>query len=929
MSSKFPRGSEWRKWDLHVHTPASGMANQYGDAWDRYVKELFTLAIERQVAVLGITDYFTIEGYEKIKTDYLDNNAKLLELFETQEMVHKVRSILLLPNVEFRLETLVNNRRVNYHVIFSDEVSIQDIKENFLGEIEFVRESMPFEGDDVFKISRHNIEDLGRKIKVEQPSFDGNDFSIGCKVAAVQASQIKKVLDRHKNIFADKYLIGIPVDEDLSSISWKSQEHNVRKTLYQQCAFFFSSNENTREFGLGKKHPSNQAYLEEFKTYKPCVIGSDAHSFDQLEKKLGIHSCSDQSKITWIKADPTFYGLKQIVFEPEERVRIQEKSPELDIDKSPFTAVTITSPTQVFADNQDVKFASGTLPLNNGLVSIIGGRGTGKSALIGYLAAGFGVGDQVDLFTKKAASFIVARKTSLSEDEKQFSFDVSPQVPFVYISQSEVKDVLRDPNGFTQNIRKTIGVVDDYMIPQSVVTQVENTVNEFYRIVKFFTADGTSVEDKKAKLHDEIVRNKNFIENVTSEANKQALEKYATFVRQQHNIESFSQEVNDFVAEIEESVKHLNEWIDKLNDKGVNSSIKLSPIPHVESNMIVSHIKNEWDNPIKEKIEQLNSEIQGVKDRFPEYTGDLATLLQNISQYQARLMDCEKQLRMIEQEEQRLAEVKTKDFALVGESIKTSILEYKEQIEKKWNEFRAGSPELTNERRAIIADIFNDGGISVRVDIAFDEMKMYELLMEKLDGRRYSRQKLKERLQISSADDFINFMTQASTINLFSEDIDDEIRGRVLSVFFCRFTEFIHHRIIIESSGRPITKLSHGQQGTIYLKLKIAENLFSETLVYDQPEDDLDNQFITEELVKLFRRIKKHRQVIIVSHNANLVVNADSEQVIVAHNDDGVLSYTSGALEDPKINRAVCQILEGGKQAFENREQKYNLRDGD
>ena len=925
MSSKFPRGSEWRKWDLHVHTPASGMANKYGDAWDRYVKELFTLAIERQVAVLGITDYFTIEGYEKIKTDYLYNDAKLLELFETQEMVRKVRSILLLPNVEFRLETLVNNRRVNYHVIFSDEVSIQDIKENFLGEIEFVRESMPFEGDDVSKISRHNIEDLGRKIKAEQPSFDGNDFSIGCKVAAVQASQIKKVLDRHKNIFADKYLIGIPVDEDLSSISWKSQEHNVRKTLYQQCAFFFSSNENTREFGLGKKHPSNQAYLEEFKTYKPCVIGSDAHSFDQLEKKLGIHSCSDQSKITWIKADPTFYGLKQIVFEPEERVRIQEKSPELDIDKSPFTAVTITSPTQIFADNQDVKFAPGTLSLNNGLVSIIGGRGTGKSALIGYLASGFGVDDKVGLFTEKAASFIVARKTSLSEEAKQFSFDTSPQVPFVYISQSEVKEVLRNPDGFTQNIRKTIGIVDDYSIPIPVVTLVDDVVNEFYRIVKSFNSDGTSVEEKKVKLQNDILRYKQFIANVTSETNKHALEQYAGMVRQKHLVEVFAHEVETLAKDIEERVTSLNDKIDELNARAK----KLPPIPHIEKEQVITHIRTKWQETINAKSRQIDAQIQGVKDRFPEYTGDLASLLQNISQYQSYLMDCEKRLAIIKNDEERLVEIKNKGFVTVGTAIKQSLLDYKERIENKWKEFKAGSPELTEERRTIIADIFNDGAISVRVDIAFDEEKMHQLLLEKLDGRRYSRQKLKDRLQINTSEDFLNFITQVSPVNLFSSDIDDELRGRILSVFFRRFTEFIHHRIIIESNGRPITKLSHGQQGTIYLKLKIAANMFSETLVYDQPEDDLDNQFITEELVKLFRRIKKHRQVIIVSHNANLVVNADSEQVIVAHNDDGVLSYTSGALEDPEINRAVCQILEGGKQAFENRERKYNLSDGD
>lgn len=920
MDKKYPRGSEWRKWDLHIHTPASGMANQYGDEWDRYVKELFTLALERQVAVLGITDYFSIEGYSRIKNDYLNNHAKLLELFETSEKVNKVQSILVLPNIELRLDTLVGNRRINYHVIFSDDVSIHDIEENFLSELEFVRDAAPFESDNLLKVSRHNFEELGRKIRIEQPEFTGSDYSIGCQVATVRSSQIRDILTKHKNLFAGKYLIGIPVDEDLSTIHWNSQEHNIRKTLYQQCAFFFSANENTRQFGLGKKHPSAQAYLDEFKTYKPCIIGSDAHSFDQLHHKLGIHSDSAQSKITWIKADPTFNGLRQIIFEPEERVRIQEQSPEFDVDKSPFTAITITEPTQVFIDNQDVRFASGILPLNNGLVSIIGGRGTGKSALIGYLASGLGIGGQTNVFTERMGSFIVKRKTSLEEAARQFSFDESPQIPFVYISQSEVKDVLRDPNGFTQNIRKTIGVVHDYTIPKPVATLVESSINEFYRIVKLLNADGTSVEEKKEKLQGEINRYTQFIANVTSASNKQALDQYAEMVRTRHKYVALENEVKTLAHDIEEHVTNLNARIDALNARVG----KLAPIPHLIMGGALEHMRTQWEVAVKAKIEQLDGKIQSIKGRFPGYTGDLASLLQNISQYQTYLLSCEKQLSLFTEEEAQLLKIQKEGFVRAGEAIKQSFVEYKIQVEQKWAEFRAGSPELTKERRAILSDIFRGSDISVRVEIAFDEEKMYEMLLEELDRRRHK--KIKERLQISSADDFFQFITQKSAVNLFSSDIDNELRSRILKVFFCQFTAFVHHRIIIESHGRPITKLSHGQQGTIYLLLKIAANLFSETLVYDQPEDDLDNQFITEELVKLFRIIKKHRQVIIVSHNANLVVNADSEQVIVAQNHDGELSYLSGALEAPDINKEVCKILEGGKQAFENREKKYNLR---
>ena len=64
MSNKNTRGSEWRKWDLHVHTPESGMANEFSN-WDSYVKALFSKAIENNIAAIGITDYFTIDGYKK------------------------------------------------------------------------------------------------------------------------------------------------------------------------------------------------------------------------------------------------------------------------------------------------------------------------------------------------------------------------------------------------------------------------------------------------------------------------------------------------------------------------------------------------------------------------------------------------------------------------------------------------------------------------------------------------------------------------------------------------------------------------------------------------------------------------------------------------------------------------------------------------
>ena len=138
--------------------------------------------------------------------------------------------------------------------------------------------------------------------------------------------------------------------------------------------------------------------------------------------------------------------------------------------------------------------------------------------------------------------------------------------------------------------------------------------------------------------------------------------------------------------------------------------------------------------------------------------------------------------------------------------------------------------------------------------------------------------------------------------------------------------------------GKHLSKLSIGQKGTFYVCMKLATETFLTPFIFDQPEDDLDNEFIMKDLVPILKEIKKYRQVIIVTHNANLVVNTDAEQVIVAENNSEELHYVSGSLENTfkkeksssnlycqGIREHVCRILEGGEEAFRKRERKYRL----
>jgi len=124
--------------------------------------------------------------------------------------------------------------------------------------------------------------------------------------------------------------------------------------------------------------------------------------------------------------------------------------------------------------------------------------------------------------------------------------------------------------------------------------------------------------------------------------------------------------------------------------------------------------------------------------------------------------------------------------------------------------------------------------------------------------------------------------------------------------------------------GKPLKKLSIGERAVAMLKLYLAYD--DVPLLIDQPEEGLDNSYISTELVETLRKAKKKRQIIIATHNANLVVNTDAEQIIVAEYKDGKISYTSGALENSEIREKIITILEGGKEAFENRERKLGIR---
>jgi len=177
--ARLQRGAEWRKWDLHIHSPLSALNNQFpkepdGSArWEAYLAKLESLT---DIPAIGITDYFTVEGYKRIVAF---RQAGRIGNFS-----------LVLPNIEFRLDKVVASskdggspRRLNAHVVFSDEVPVADIEEHFLRELKFSAIGSPGTTDEKRSCTPHQLAELPSILKSQHDKFKDRSDLERCRRA--------------------------------------------------------------------------------------------------------------------------------------------------------------------------------------------------------------------------------------------------------------------------------------------------------------------------------------------------------------------------------------------------------------------------------------------------------------------------------------------------------------------------------------------------------------------------------------------------------------------------------------------------------------------------------------------------------------------------------------------------------------------------
>ena len=910
------RGSEWNIWDLHVHTPASLVHNYKRsldeDVWEKYIEALE--ALPKDIKVLGINDYIFIDGYRKV--------------LEYRQKGRLQNIDLILPVIELRLARFVGHKqfkRINYHVIFSDELSPDQIQNQFLNALTAkYKLSQGNGGDWGGVITRDSLEELGQRIIDSAPENERSKYSSplveGFNNLNLEVLNIEEALS-HAHMFEGMYITAIGKTE-WDDLKWGESSITEKKTIINNADLVFTAAESVEAYNRSRNKLSEQ-----------CVNNllldcSDAHSFADSENKDRLGNCN-----TWIKANTTFEGLKQILFEPEERVKVQTGKPEEKNVYQVIDCINLDEP----------NFWSGRISLNSNLNTIIGGRSTGKSSLLKAIAAIHGNKDDgKDGFIQEHLKGV---HIQWQDGNDQSNREIE------YFCQGYMHDIALSIKKRNEIIKSVITNKDQNGYLTQYETQTEQASSAIKRDIPLIF----QIQKKHHSLRQDLIE-KGALEGIEKQLG--LLRDKAAELRksgkltpeEQDQYEKCLQEIERYRADISRADSDL------VILKGLAGLTLIAPeFKEREGFNRLSFQRNciEVNLMFDDLHKQLDEKWKGIVDGLVQATKkakeDIAKELQihqdsEIYQKGQRCLEENKELRDVLSKHDEEAK-KLQDIRELQSELKELEQEQKaliDRVVKQHLSFKESATEICN---GLSLD-YDDLKISIQHTLIQDDMRAF--LEARLNLKGYERQEYVQDFPQKyncetemTVRDFLKGLL-SSDILLKGSYTPESVAMEFLSKDWYRLDYSLTYQ------NDSFTHMSEGKQAFVILKLLLDFSDKKCPILIDQPEDSLDNRAIYKELVEYLKKKKKERQIILVTHNPNIVVGADAENVIVA-NQHGVntpnigdvkFQYVNGALEDTKpqttsnqgclgehsIREHIYDILEGGKRAFEKREQKYGFK---
>ena len=347
------RGSEWRRWEPHIHAPGTVMNNQFSgpNAWDDYLT-----ALEQATPVIkaiAVTDYYVTETYE--------------EVLRRKAAGRLPSAKLVFPNVELRLDVATaKGGFVNLHLFVSPE------DPQHLDELRRLLSRLQFNVmQDRFDCTRADLIRLGKKA----------DPNIADERAALAygANQFKVNFQKLREVFSESgwakknILIAVAGGAtDGTSGVREAADQTIRREIEGFAHVIFAGGPAQREFWLGQRDLGPDEIRTRYGGLKLYLHGSDAHKLDDVASPFG-------NRFSWIKGGLEFDALRQACIDPEGRAYVGEQPPGSAMPSQVISRVKIGDADWAITPD---------IPLNHGLVAIIGARGSGKTALADVIAAG-------------------------------------------------------------------------------------------------------------------------------------------------------------------------------------------------------------------------------------------------------------------------------------------------------------------------------------------------------------------------------------------------------------------------------------------------------------------------------------------------------------------------------------------------------------
>lgn len=928
----YPRGSEWRKWDLHVHTPDTLKEDQFegstsDEKWEKFCKTINES--KEDISVIGITDYLLLDNYKKFQS--LITEGKITKKFD-----------LVIPNLELRLTPVTaDGKALNLHILVDPDF-VSQIEERIYSKLTIKN------GTTTHTATKDGLIRLGKS--VNNSLSDDDAYKEGARKFVIDFDSLKTVFDNDVELMNHCIVVvsnssndgATGVTQHSTFFTGNASDLDVkRQAIYKFSKGIFSANPSDREYFLGKGVDGIEAVVEKCGSLKPCIHGCDAHTNSKVFNP-------DQNRFCWIKADPTFEGLKQIIYEPEQRVQIGAVKPD---QKDSYKVIRKIK----FYGAQDFP---AEIEFSDNLNSIIGSRSSGKSALLAYIAHAVdadmtekmiqGPGEGEDYHWSK-----ISLPHSVEWSNGQSNDDSRGKV--VYIRQNYLFEKSKDADEIKNKIQpvlfKTLpSFKAKYQLSETGIEdcnrQISDHVNTWFELAE----SEKSLEGKLKDFGDKKAVEKS---KTDTEAKIQALKEKNKLsdddIKQYQKISNDVSTLNNRIKEIDGDIAVLSssaeesEYFSKVK---FTLSPALTTLPQKIQDVVSESLKSSEASALKvinkqvfeykktiseEKIKAL-ADVEKIntdnKDLIEKYRSniELEGLVKSLNGY----LEIIRKIDLVE------AEIKkAQDQKLVSvTAIKTSIDQRRVFIDGLITAIKEADQSALQGIKFDVESGFGEG---------LDEVT--QMINIKANTDFVDKGEVKVDLVRGNPSGFLDAIYSKKQKIIAHKDEKDVARSTLSLTEKVLFTAEMEGDKI---GGFSEPTMTPGKRALFALRLILAESEDTWPLLIDQPEDDLDSRSIYDEVVPFLKEKKKERQIIMVSHNANLVIGSDSEQIIVANrngndrkNSDGKqFNYLTGSLEftskkdkvcaDTLQSQGVCEhaceILDGGKQAFESRKNKYNIK---